>query len=64
MIVILVLLYLAGCAVTGFMGRHTVFGFVGHFFLSILITPLIDFLIQAISRPNRDIRRKLEKVGG
>jgi hypothetical protein len=64
MVIIIVLLYLAGCVVTGFMGRHTVFGFVGHFFLSILITPLIDFLIQAISRPNRETRRKLEKVGG
>lgn len=64
MIAIIVILYLAACVVTGFMGRRTVFGFVGHFFLSILITPLIDFLIQAISRPNRDIRRKLEKVGG
>jgi len=44
------------------MGRKTVFGFTGHFFLSIVITPLIDFLIQVISRPNRDIRRKIEKV--
>ena len=63
MIVIIVLLYLAACAVTGVMGRHTVFGFAGHFFISILITPLIDFLIQVISRPRRSIRRQLEKIG-
>ncbi|MBS1180393.1 MAG: hypothetical protein H6Q99_273 [Proteobacteria bacterium] len=54
MMIILGLLYLTGCAVTGFMGRHTVFGFVGHFLLSIVVTPLIDFLILAISRPHRN----------
>jgi hypothetical protein len=64
MIAIIVMLYLMACAVTGFMGRHTAIGFVGHFLLSIVITPLIDFLIQAIGRPNRDIRRRLEKAGG
>lgn len=60
MIIILGLLYLAACAVTGFMGRHTVFGFVGHFLLSIVITPLIDFLILAISRPGRAAREQTE----
>lgn len=52
--IIIGILYLMGCAVTGFMGRHTVFGFVGHFLLSIVITPLLDFLILAISRPRRN----------
>jgi uncharacterized membrane protein YhdT len=62
MIIVLGLLYLSSCCVTGFMGRNTVFGFAGHFFLSVLITPLLDFLIQAIGRPNQDMRRKIEKI--
>lgn len=60
---IVIVLYLFACAVTGFMGRKTTIGFLGHFFLSILITPIIDFLIQVIARPNRDIRKRLEEIG-
>ncbi len=62
MIVILIILYLIARGLTGFMGRHTTFGFVGHFFLSIIITPILDFVIQLIARPNREIRRKLEDL--
>ncbi len=62
MFAVIILLYLVACFVTGFMGRHTVFGFTGHFFLSILITPIIDFLIQAVSRPERELRQRLEKA--
>ncbi|WP_316978817.1 hypothetical protein [Shumkonia mesophila] len=62
MLVVIVVLYLLACAVTGFMGRNTVIGFLGHFFLSVLITPVFDFLIQVVGRPNRDIRRKLEEI--
>ncbi|MBE0531148.1 MAG: hypothetical protein IH626_09985 [Rhodospirillales bacterium] len=60
--VIIVVLYLLACVVTGVMGRKTVIGFLGHFFLSILITPILDFLVQVIARPNRDIRRKIEEI--
>lgn len=60
--VVIVVLYLLACVVTGVMGRKTVIGFLGHFFLSILITPVLDLLIQVIARPNRDIRRKLEEI--
>jgi hypothetical protein len=62
MIMITIFLYLVACIVTGYMGRHTVFGFVGHFFLSILITPVIDFLILVVSRPRQDFRRGLEQA--
>lgn len=51
--IVFIILYLSACVVTGMMGRHTVFGFVGHFLLSILITPFLDFLILAVSRPRR-----------
>lgn len=60
---VMVTLYLLACVVTGIMGRKTVFGFMGHFFLSIIITPVIDFVIQAIGRPNREIRKKMEEIG-
>ena len=60
---LVIILYVLACLVTGIMGRKTVIGFLGHFFLSILITPILDFLIQVIARPNRDIRRKLEEIG-
>lgn len=53
MMIILFFLYLVACAITGFMGRNTVFGFVGHFMLSIAITPFVDFLILAVSRPRQ-----------
>lgn len=58
-----IMLYLLACLVTGIMGRKTTIGFLGHFFLSIVITPIVDFLIQVVARPNRDIRRKMEKIG-
>jgi hypothetical protein len=63
MLMVIIVLYLLGCLVTGIMGRKTVIGFLGHFFLSVLITPIFDFLIQVVARPNRDIRRKLEEIG-
>ncbi len=59
---ILVVLYLLACLVCGIMGRNTVVGFIGHFVLAIIITPVGDFLIQIVSRPSRDIRRKIEHV--
>jgi len=59
---IVVVLYLLACVVTGIMGRKTTIGFLGHFFLSILITPILDFIVQVVARPNRDIRRKLEEI--
>lgn len=49
---IVIFIYLFACAVCGFMGRNTTIGFVGHFLLSIVITPLVDFLIQALGRPS------------
>lgn len=59
---ILVLLYLLGCAVCGVMGRNTSWGFVGHFLLAIVITPIGNFVIQSACRPSQTMRRKLERV--
>lgn len=61
---ILVFLYLTLCALCGLLGRHTAFGFLGHFLLALVITPVGDFLIQMVARPSRELRRKLEKTAG
>lgn len=58
---ILVVLYLLACAVCGVMGRNTAWGFMGHFFLSIVITPIGDFLVQLAGRPSRAYREKLAR---
>ena len=49
---VIILLYLSACAVCGFMGRNTAFGFMGHFLLSLFLTPVLDFIIQAVGRPS------------
>lgn len=64
MTMVIIVLYLVACVVTGIMGRKTTIGFLGHFFLSMVITPILDFLLQVIGRPNRDIRRKIEELEG
>lgn len=53
-----ILLYLTACAVCGFMGRNTTFGFVGHFLMAFLLTPLVDFVVQAVGRPSAQAREK------
>lgn len=58
--VIMILLYLIACVLCGLIGRNTAFGFLGHFILSLFITPIGDFLIQLVARPSREIRRRLQ----
>ena len=59
---ILVVLYLVGCLVSGIMGRNTSWGFLGHFFLSIVITPIGDVLVQLAGRPSEKIREKIDEL--
>lgn len=56
---IVIPLYLAACAVCGFMGRNTTFGFVGHFLLAFFLTPPVNFVIQAVGRPSARAREKM-----
>lgn len=58
MLITVFLLYGLSCAICGFMGRKTTFGFIGHFLLAILITPLISFIIQAATRPGTHYKMK------
>lgn len=57
-----IVLYVLGCVVCGIMGRKTAWGFIGHFFLALVITPLGDFFVQLAGRPASDIRRKIERM--
>jgi hypothetical protein len=41
--------YLLLCVVTGLLARHTVIGFWGFFFLSILFTPLVGLAIIIVA---------------
>ena len=59
--VVMVFLYLIACILCGLIGRNTAFGFMGHFILSLFVTPVGDFLIQLVARPSREIRQRLQE---
>ena len=59
---IVLVLYIAACAVCGIMGRNTTIGFLGYFFMALLLTPVVDFVVQAVGRPNARLRDKLQAL--
>lgn len=59
---IIIILYLLAAVVCGMLGRRTSFGFLGHFILAVVITPIGDFLVQMVARPSRDIREKIDDL--
>lgn len=58
----IIILYLLASVVCGLLGRKTSFGFLGHFILSVVITPIGDFLVQIVARPSREIRDKIKDI--
>ncbi|MEQ8287942.1 hypothetical protein [Thalassospira sp.] len=58
----IIILYLLAAVVCGLLGRKTSFGFLGHFILAIVITPIGDFLVQIVARPSRDVREKIKDL--
>lgn len=50
--IIIIVLYVVACGVCGIMGRNTTFGFMGHFLMALFLTPPVNFIIQAVGRPN------------
>lgn len=60
--IVVAFLYVFACLICGLMGRNTAFGFLGHFLLSFLITPVGDALVQMAGRPSQEIRKLIEKV--
>jgi hypothetical protein len=45
----LILIYLAVCAILGFIGRRTKLGFWGYFFGSIILSPILGLIILLVS---------------
>ncbi|MDR3436276.1 hypothetical protein [Telmatospirillum sp.] len=60
--VVTVFLYVIACVICGLMGRKTAFGFLGHFLLALVVTPIIDALAQLAGRPRREIREQIDKM--
>ncbi|WP_240626434.1 MULTISPECIES: hypothetical protein [Thalassospira] len=58
----IIILYLLAAIVCGLLGRKTSFGFLGHFILAVVITPIGDFLVQLVARPSREVREKIKDI--
>ncbi|MGM0561826.1 MAG: hypothetical protein ACQETX_12250 [Pseudomonadota bacterium] len=59
MYLMVIMLYILAAIVCGLLGRHTSFGFLGHFILALIITPIGDFLVQLVARPSKEVREKI-----
>ncbi|MEQ5778005.1 MULTISPECIES: hypothetical protein [unclassified Thalassospira] len=57
---VVLILYIIAAAICGMLGRNTAFGFLGHFILALIITPIGDFLVQLVARPSRELRRRIK----
>ena len=58
----IIILYLLAAIVCGLLGRKTSFGFLGHFIMAVVITPIGDFLVQLVARPSREVREKIKDI--
>ena len=52
--VMLILVCIALAYFIGFLGRNRKLGFWGHFFASLLLTPIIGFLLVIATDPRKD----------
>jgi len=59
--VILILVNIVLAYFIGFLGRNRKLGFWGHFFASLLLTPIIGFLLIIATDPRKDEVVKKEK---
>jgi hypothetical protein len=58
-----ILAYILVCLLTGFCGTHRRMGFWGTFFLALITTPLVVWLVLFITGPSRQVewrRRDIE----
>ncbi len=49
-----IVLWVIGAILIGFLGRRYRFGFWGYFFATILLTPIVGVLLLAAAVPTRD----------
>ena len=59
--VILILVNIVLAYFIGFLGRNRKLGFWGHFFASLLLTPIFGFLLIIATDPRKDEDDKKEK---
>jgi hypothetical protein len=57
--VALIVLYLCACLAVAGLGRQTALGFWGTFFVSLVLTPFLIFLLLLAFRPNQKARNLL-----
>jgi len=50
--VLFVLLYIGCCLLVAYLARDRMFGFVGFFILSFLLSPLLMFLVYLLGMPS------------
>ena len=60
--VVLILLNVALAYLVGFLGRNRRLGFWGHFFCSLLLTPVIGILLIVATEPVKDIDKEKEEI--
>ena len=60
--VVLILLNVALAYLIGFLGRNRRLGFWGHFFCSLLLTPIIGLLLVVATEPVKDIDKEKEEI--
>ncbi|EKV29836.1 hypothetical protein C882_0266 [Caenispirillum salinarum AK4] len=51
MLNIILIAYVALCAVNGYLGRRARIGFLGFFILSLLLSPLVGLILALLFRP-------------
>lgn len=56
------LFYIGICALIGYIGRDKKFGFVGNFFLSLFLSPLVGFVIWLIQSDKKCDDKKTDKT--
>ncbi|WP_174410166.1 hypothetical protein [Desulfovibrio psychrotolerans] len=54
---VVLLFFLVGSIIVGFLGRYCRFGFWGHFFASVLLTPVVGLLLVLAAGPGCRDRR-------
>lgn len=59
---IVLLFFLVGSIIVGFLGRQCRFGFWGHFFASVLLTPVVGLLLVLAAGPGCRDRRDAQSA--
>ena len=50
-------IWIVAAVLIGFLGRRYRFGFWGHFFASVLLTPVVGVLLLLAATPTRELKK-------